>query len=54
MKCKIKRLAILVQQGCNRIKTLESEIKYIETLEKAREDQVRIVKGIHDQERAKR
>ena len=54
MKCKIKRLAILVQQGCNRIKALESEMKYIETLEKAREDQVRIVKGIRDQERAKR
>ena len=54
MKCKINRLAILVQQGCNRIKALESEMKYIETLEKAQEDQVRIVKGICDQERAKR
>ncbi len=54
MKCEIKRLDVLVQQGCNRIKALESEMKYIETLEKAREDQVRIVKGICDQERAKR
>ncbi len=53
MKCKIKRLAILVQQGCNRIKVLESEIKYIETLEKTQKDQVRIVKGICDQKRAK-
>ncbi len=54
MKCEIKRLDVLVQQGCKYIKALEAEMKYIETLEKAREDQVRIVKGICDQERAKR
>ncbi|WP_375449249.1 hypothetical protein [uncultured Nostoc sp.] len=54
MKCEIKRLAIFVQQGYNRIKALESEMKYIETLEKARKDQVRIIKGICNQERAKR
>ncbi len=54
IKCEIKRLDVLVQQGCKRIKALEAEMKYIETLEKAREDQVRIVKSICDQERAKR
>ncbi len=54
MKCEIKRLDVLVQQGCNRIKALKSEMKYIETLEKAREDQVCIVKGIRDQEQVKR
>ncbi len=54
MKCEIKCLDILIQQGYNRIKALESKMKYIKTLEKAREDQVRIVKGICDQERAKR
>ncbi len=54
MKCEIKRLDVLVQQGCNRIKALESEMKYIKTLEKAREDQICIVKSIRDQERAKR
>ncbi len=54
MKCEIKRLDVLVQQGCKRIKALEAEMKYIKTLEKAREDQVWIIKGIRDQERAKR
>ncbi len=52
IKYEIKRLDVLVQQGCNRIKALESEIKYIETLEKAQQDQVRIVKSIRDQKRA--
>ena len=46
MKCEIKRLAILVQQSCNYIKALESKMKYIETLEKAQDNQVCIVKGI--------
>lgn len=35
IKCEIKRLNVLVQQGCNYIKTLESEMKYIKTLKKA-------------------
>lgn len=33
MQVELSRLRILVQQGCRRIKAMESEIKYIESLE---------------------
>ncbi len=33
---------------------MESKIKYIQSLEAQQEDQVRILKGIHDQQRAHR
>ena len=36
LRCEQSRLDIVVQQGCRRIKDLESDIKYIETLEAAR------------------
>ena len=44
IKYKIKCLNIFIQQGCNRIKALESKMKYIKTLEKVQEDQVCIIK----------
>lgn len=47
MKCKIKRLDILVQQICKHINILESEIKYIKTLKKVQEDQVYFIQGIY-------
>ena len=52
LKCEQSRLDIVVQQGCWRIKDLELDIKYIEMLEAVREDQVRIVKRLQDQQRA--
>ncbi len=54
MQVELSHLRILVQQGCHRIKTIESEIKYIQSLEAQREDQVRILKGVHNQQRAYR
>lgn len=36
------------------VKALESEMRYIETLEAAQEDQVCIIKGLQEQQQAKR
>ena len=52
MHVKLLRLGLLVLQGCCQIKAIKFEIKYIETLEAQQVDQVRILKGLHDQQRA--
>lgn len=51
MKIEIRRLNILVAQGCRRVSELEEEIKYIETLEAQRAEQIRILKGVHRRDR---
>lgn len=52
IQVKRSRLRILVQQSCCQIKAMESKIKYIESLKTQQEDQVCILKGVHDQQRA--
>lgn len=54
MQVKLSRLCILVQQGCRQIPTMKSEIKYIQCLEAKRENQVCILKNIHDQKQVYR
>ena len=46
MQVEIRRLNILVAQGCRRVSYLKAEIKYIETLEAQRVKQIRILKSV--------
>lgn len=51
MKVEVGRLCVLVQQRCRRIKEMESEIKYVESLEAEQEDQVRILRRVQQQQK---
>lgn len=50
MHVEIRRLNILIAQGCRRVSALESEVKYIETLEAQRLEQIRILKSVKEQD----
>lgn len=46
MNVELERLKLLVSQGCRRIHEMESEIKYVKSLEVAQENKVRILKAV--------
>lgn len=52
IKVEVARIRVLVQQGFQRIKAMESEITYVESLEAEREDQVRILQGSKNNNRS--
>lgn len=47
MRVEIRRLGLLIAQGCRRVSRLEADIKYVESLEAQRAERIRILEGIH-------